>query len=89
MTRAGELGLTEIGAEAADALRQILTRAVGGHPVATYVQAEPLKWKAMTSGGWDLLGAAESAGGAGASLRDLVEVARTWGRAIAPTTPVL
>lgn len=85
MTRVGELGLTEVGAEAAGALRQMLTRAVGGHPVASYVEAEPLTWKSLTSGGWDLLGAAESTGGAGASLRDLVEVARTWGWAIAPS----
>ena len=85
MTRVGELGLTEIGVEAASGLGEMLTRAVGGRPVASYVEAEPLTWPAMSSGGWDLLGAAESAGGAGASLRDLVEVARTWGWAIAPS----
>jgi hypothetical protein len=85
VTAVGDLGLTEVGAEAAAALRQMLSRAVSGHPVVAYVEAEPLTWKAITSGGWDLLGATEATGGAGASLRDLVEVARTWGWTIAPS----
>lgn len=85
MTRVGELGLTEVGAEAAGAMRDMLVRAVAGRPTATYIHEEPLPWKAVAGGGWDLLGAAEADGGAGASLRDLVEVARTWGWAIAPS----
>jgi hypothetical protein len=74
----------EIGAEAGAAIRAMTARAVGGQPVAAYVETEPLSWSVVAEGGWDLLGAAESDGGAGAGLRDLAEVAKAWGEAIVP-----
>ena len=85
MTRVGELGLGEVGVEGANGLGEILARSVSSSPVAMYVTAEPLTWEVLRQGEWDLLGVAEKDGGAGASLRDLVEVARVWGRAIVPS----
>ena len=85
MSRVGELELSEIGVEAAAGLGEILTRAVGGENVARYVEEQPLAWSVFQEGGWDLLGASESEDGAGASLRDLVEVARVWGQSIVPS----
>jgi len=38
----------------------------------------------VQQGGWDLIGAPETAGGADASLRDLVEVALVWGEFVVP-----
>jgi hypothetical protein len=85
VTRVEELGLSEVGAEASSALEEILGRCLGGDPIAMYVTREPLTWETVQQGGWDLLGAAERDGGAGASLRDLVEIARVWGRTIVPS----
>lgn len=85
MTRVDELGLGEVGVEGANALGEIVARSVAGAPVAMYVTTQPLAWEVIEQGGWDLLGAAEQDGGAGGSLRDLVEVARVWGHAIVPT----
>lgn len=85
MSRVGELGLTEIGVEASGALREIVTRSLGSAPVATYVTEQPLAWDVIRQGDWDLLGVPESDGGAGASLRDLAEIARVWGWSIAPS----
>ena len=84
MSRVGELELSEIGVEAAAGLGEILTRTVGGENVARYVEEEPLAWSVLQEGGWDLLGVPEAEDGAGASLRDLVEVARVWGQSIVP-----
>lgn len=84
MSRVDELALTEVGVEAAIGLREILTKVVAGKPVATYVTEQALPWEIIASGGWDVLGAPESVGGGGASLRDLVEVARVWGETILP-----
>ena len=84
MSRVGELGLGEVGVEAAAALRELSARSVAGSPVASYVTGEPLAWEAIRRGGWDLIGAPEATGGGDASLRDLVEVARAWGWAILP-----
>ena len=85
MTRVDELGPGEVGVEGAQALAEILTRSVAGAPVAVYVAEEPLPWDVVSQGGWDLIGVPEEDGGAGASLRDLVEVARVWGRAVVPS----
>jgi Acyl-CoA dehydrogenase, C-terminal domain len=84
MSFVGELGLSEIGVAASAGIREILSRAVAGESVARYVEEEPLSWDVIRSGGWDLLGVPESANGAGASLRDLVEVALEWGYWIVP-----
>lgn len=91
MSALAEPGLTEVGVEAAAAVREMLTRSVGGDPVAVYVEDQPLSWDTLRSGGWDLLGAGEDDGGGGATLRDLVEVGRAWGWAIvpAPLVPTL
>lgn len=85
MTAVGEMGVSEVGVEAAAALREILARAVGGSPVASYTTEQPLPWTTLQGGGWDLLGAPEEAGGAGATLRDLVEIARVWGWSVVPS----
>ena len=85
MTRVDELELGEVGVEGAAALSEIVARSLAGASVATYVTEEPLAWEVLAQGDWDMLGAAERDGGAGASLRDLVEVARVWGRTIVPS----
>jgi hypothetical protein len=84
VTALAEPGLSEVGVEAAAAFRDMLARSVGGSPVAVYVEERPLAWDTLRQGGWDLLGAAEGDGGGGATLRDLAEVGRVWGWAIAP-----
>jgi alkylation response protein AidB-like acyl-CoA dehydrogenase len=84
MSAVGELELTEIGVVASAGIREILTRAVAGEPVARYVEEGPLSWDVIRNGGWDRLGVPESSDGAGASLRDLVEVALEWGYWIIP-----
>lgn len=85
MSRVGELGLGEVGVEAALGLADILHRAVGSDLVWRYVEGDPLPWNVIQSGGWDLLGVPEKHDGAGGTLRDLVEIARIWGSAIVPT----
>jgi alkylation response protein AidB-like acyl-CoA dehydrogenase len=85
VSRLQELGLGEVGVEGEAALREMLTRSVSGSPVAVYVDEQPLAWQTLRDGGWDLLGAAEDDGGGGATLRDLVHVARAWGSAIVPS----
>jgi alkylation response protein AidB-like acyl-CoA dehydrogenase len=84
VTAVTEPGLSEVGIEAAAAVRDMLARSVGGSPVAVYVEERPLPWDTLQQGGWDLLGASEDDGGGGATLRDLAEVARAWGWAIVP-----
>lgn len=74
----------EIGLEARAAMRDMLRRAVSNEPVATYVSGAPLPWSVVQQGGWDLLGVPEAAGGAGATLRDLVDLAMVWGESIVP-----
>lgn len=76
---------SEIGLVAAEAVRELGVRAIAGLPVADYAEKTPLLWSTVTGGGWDMIGAPESADGGGASLRDLVEVARTCGSLALPT----
>lgn len=80
----GALMESEIGTVAAAALRDISERAVGSTPVAEYGHQTPVAWSVVSAGGWDLIGVPEEADGAGASLRDLVEVARASGRFALP-----
>ncbi|MCW2682050.1 MAG: hypothetical protein JWM62_3451 [Frankiales bacterium] len=80
----GTLMESEIGAVAAAALRDITDRAVGSTPVAEYGQQTPVAWSVVAAGGWDLIGVPEEADGAGATLRDLVEVARVSGHSALP-----
>ncbi|GAB3379647.1 hypothetical protein GCM10027360_58800 [Amycolatopsis echigonensis] len=71
---------SEVGELGAEALRDLVRRATSGSPVATYAEAEsPIAWDVLASGGWDQLGADDSA-----SLRDLVEIARAWGYGCIP-----
>ncbi|MFJ8816571.1 acyl-CoA dehydrogenase family protein [Amycolatopsis thermoflava] len=72
---------SEIGELGAEALRDLVRRATSGAPVATYAEGEsPISWEVLASGGWDQVGAVEN----GASLRDLVEIARAWGHGCIP-----
>lgn len=74
----------EVGELGADAVRDLTSRAIGGQPIATYVELDPMAWSVLEQGGWDLIGAAEEDGGGGASLVDLVTIARAWGEACVP-----
>ncbi|WP_010314933.1 acyl-CoA dehydrogenase family protein [Saccharopolyspora spinosa] len=72
---------SEMGALAAEAIRDVLRRATSGSPIATYAEgASPMSWAVLASGGWDLLGHPDN----GASVRDLAEVARAWGYGCVP-----
>ena len=75
---------SEIGTVASAALRDIGQRGIGSAPVAEYGHRIPVPWSVVAEGGWDLIGVPEEADGAGASLRDLVEVARVSGRLALP-----
>ncbi|QIZ37741.1 acyl-CoA dehydrogenase [Saccharopolyspora sp. ASAGF58] len=74
----------KIGALAAEGIRDLLTRSLAGEPIARYTEEDLLGWKTLRDGGWDEIGVPEEAGGAGASLRDLVEVAMVWGEFCVP-----
>lgn len=84
MTKVDVLGLSEVGIDAPTGLRAILDHALGDNAAVRYVYEDPISWGVIADGGWDLLGVPEAAGGAGATLRDLAEVARVWGWSIAP-----
>lgn len=74
----------EVGELGADAVRELTARAVGGQPLATYVEQDPMPWSVIEQGGWDLVGAPEADGGGGATLVDLVSIARVWGESCVP-----
>lgn len=78
------LGLSDVGVEAAAGLRAILEHELGDNSAVRYVYEDPVAWSVISEGGWDLLGAPDAEDGANATLRDLVEIARVWGWAIAP-----
>lgn len=80
----GMLMESEIGSVAATALREIGERALGSTPVAEYGHRTPVPWSVVAEGGWDLIGAPEEVDGGGATLRDLVEVARVSGHLALP-----
>lgn len=68
----------EIGVELSAAIREAMSRAVAGMPVATYIEEEPpVPWGTISDAGWDLAGLIEDA--ESADLRDLVEIGRAWG----------
>ncbi|MEV5302667.1 acyl-CoA dehydrogenase [Amycolatopsis methanolica] len=79
-----QLTTGKIGALAAEGIRDLLTRSLGGEPIARYTEERLLDWEALREGGWDEIGVPEEAGGAGATLRDLAEVAMTWGEFCVP-----
>lgn len=69
---------SELGLEAAAAIRHMAARSIGASNVASYIEREsPLPWNAIAEGGWDLIGAADD--DEPVALRDLVEVAIAWG----------
>ena len=74
-----DMSVTEVGELAADAIADIVGRAVGGRIVSEYVESDPVPWATFENGGWDVIGVSDSEGGGGATLRDLVEVASRWG----------
>lgn len=81
---ASVLDATEVGVVSATAIREIAQRAISGEPIATYAHAAPLTWATIEEGGWDWVGVLEEHDGGGASLRDLVELARAWGESALP-----
>ena len=78
------LDATEVGVVSATAIREIAQRAISGEPIANYAHSAPLAWATIEEGGWDWVGVPEEHGGGGASLRDLVELARAWGESALP-----
>jgi hypothetical protein len=71
---------SELGQLGAEGMRDLLRRATGGAPIATYAEGDPpIGWEVLAAGGWDVIGVPD--GEDGASLRDLVEIVRWWGRA--------
>ena len=83
-----DIKVGEVGLVARDALEELYRRRLNGKPIATYAYDEPGGWSDIAEGGWDLIGASEEAGGADASLRDLIDVARVHGRWL-PPLPVI
>jgi alkylation response protein AidB-like acyl-CoA dehydrogenase len=80
-----DLQTPELGAEVASALREITSKSLAGRSLVDYVEGElPLDWRDISEGGWTEVGIAEEDGGAGATLRDLVEIAKAWGESTAP-----
>lgn len=75
----------EIGLLAAEGVRDVLTGTLGEMPVADYAESDPLDWAVLRDGGWDELGVPEDVGGAGATLRDLAEVAMVCGEFCVPS----
>lgn len=68
----------ELGQLAGEAIRDLVFKATGSDSIATYAEGPvPLSWDVIAEGGWDQIGILEA--GEGASLRDLVDVARAWG----------
>lgn len=70
----------EIGRMTVEAVGELSARAIGEEPIASYVEQEPMPWSVIEQGGWDVVGAPE----AGATLVDLVYVARAWGQTCIP-----
>jgi alkylation response protein AidB-like acyl-CoA dehydrogenase len=75
----------ELGIEVAAGLGTLLTRALAGAALPSYVESDPVPWSVFTEGGWDTIGVPEQAGGAGASLLDLAWTARMWGAHCLPS----
>lgn len=68
----------ELGQLASEAVKDLIFHATANSNIATYAEGpSPLSWDLIAEGGWDYIGVIEE--GEGATLRDLVDVARTWG----------
>jgi alkylation response protein AidB-like acyl-CoA dehydrogenase len=75
----------EPGVLAAQAIGEMATGLAKDDPITDYAIGMPASaWTTLADGGWDLLGVSEEDGGAGLDLRDLVEVAMSWGERVLP-----
>lgn len=76
-------GPSELGVLAAESIGEFLQKAVGRSSIVSYVEGQsPLNWNALDDAGWTDVGVREN--GEGATLRDLVEIARVWGESCIP-----
>lgn len=65
----------------AENIRDQLSRATADAPVSTYIESTPpISWRTISTAGWDLAGIADDDDSA--TLRDLVEIGRTWGQTL-------
>lgn len=70
---------SELGEVAVEGVQELLRRGTRGLPVAAYADGpSPISWATIAEGGWDQFGILDGADGA--SARDLVALARAWGR---------
>lgn len=84
MSTAFDIAVSELGTDASGGLEDLLKRRYGTRQIVEYAYGEPTGWDEFAEGGWDLLGAAEDAGGAGLPLRDLIALARVVGHWLPP-----
>ncbi|PXY22851.1 acyl-CoA dehydrogenase family protein [Prauserella muralis] len=85
MTGVVQVAPSAVAVEGAHALDEVLTRLVGGRPIADYaLGGVDAAWDVLRSGGWDRVGAREEDGGFGLPLRDLVELAQVLGSHLVP-----
>jgi alkylation response protein AidB-like acyl-CoA dehydrogenase len=87
MSAVFDVVVTEMGADAADAIDDLLRRTANGRPIVEYGYGPELSWSLVGETGWDLIGVNEAEGGAGLELRDLIHIAKTIGR-WAPPIPL-
>ncbi len=74
---------TELGADAAEAVREIAKRIAGGRTSTTILSADlSSSWAALAAAGWDGVGIRD--GQDGATVLDLVAVAQAWGEQCLP-----
>lgn len=71
----------EIGEALAESIREEMSKATAGSPIATYIESNPpISWDQISSAGWDLVGIPDDEDSA--SLRDLVEIGLAWGQTL-------
>jgi len=76
---------SEIAESACGVLEQILSAADARRvTVSDGLGDQGQLWQELTGGQWHSIGVSEEKGGVGADLRDLVDVAETWGRHMQP-----
>ncbi len=70
----------ELGELAAEAIEQIVSRAIGHVNISAYIEGEPpIAWSALAEAGWDRAGVDDGDGEA-ATTRDLTAIAYAWGQ---------
>ena len=85
MTAGPSMRCGEVGTLAAAGIHELIRRVLTERPIAEYAVERPLPWSQVREGGWDELGVPAEFDGAGVPLRDLVEVALTWGEFCLPS----